>query len=404
MAICNDESSGEESESYEQIDAAKQRGGYGQEQVREIKVTRQAFETRLRGRTFDSWEDFLDSAAEGPVGWARVPASQPGGSVVKLDPMQVFAWVATLMIEIALWGLVAWSAVQNLALGIAVSALYGVVLYVAASREFSKNLAGMIWPNVPCAVAAVGALFGLLAQGDSNDVKLSEATGWMFFCSILPQTVAAGFWMRKLPEDPDRASLVSNVFLGIWASVEAAYVMGQPDDEVWDSFWAAVNTWYYFSWWSLLVISVATVGLAWHLFTVPGRLSSEEMISWTLNVGILGFFVSAGFLLSIPQTQNFAEWLAYLLVAIAIGFIARRFGRSFPWLLSAVGFSMVAIRGCTEVATQTGQPLLGFLAFGVVGIGVAVATQFLLGSNQSVAEPLNRQRRRSSQGGGRQGV
>ena len=55
----------------------------------------------------------------------------------------------------------------------------------------------------------------------------------LIFC-ILPATLATIYWMRRLPEDPDRSTLVSNLFLGLWAATIALRAMLVDDDSLKD--------------------------------------------------------------------------------------------------------------------------------------------------------------------------
>ncbi|CAK9068840.1 unnamed protein product [Durusdinium trenchii] len=214
-------------------------------------VSRRIFNLHLKNRSFSSWEEFIEA----------LPSTAPQGasqSIVKCDPMDICSWVATFLIESCIWGLVAYFADQSAAIGIVLSALYGLVLFLCVDRWLSPQMAGMLWPNIPVAVGAVGALVATYLP-DNDESKLPSRA--LIFC-ILPATLATIYWMRRLPEDPDRSTLVSNLFLGLWAATIALRAMLVDDDSLKDLG--------YFDFASLVVLGAISVGVAVWFFERPG--------------------------------------------------------------------------------------------------------------------------------------
>eukprot|EP00913_Durusdinium_trenchii_P025016 g23481.t1 len=168
------------------------------------------------------------------------------------------------MIICCIWGLVAYFADQSAAIGIVLSALYGLVLFLCVDRWLSPQMAGMLWPNIPVAVGAVGALVATYLP-DNDESKLPSRA--LIFC-ILPATLATIYWMRRLPEDPDRSTLVSNLFLGLWAATIALRAMLVDDDSLKDLG--------YFDFASLVVLGAISVGVAVWFFERPGRWGSVD--------------------------------------------------------------------------------------------------------------------------------
>mmetsp|Transcript_36801 Transcript_36801/g.85623 ORF Transcript_36801/g.85623 Transcript_36801/m.85623 type:complete len:403 (+) Transcript_36801:57-1265(+) len=352
----------------------------------EIRVNRKMFESCLQGRSFQSWQQFVLEVGE--VSPEQVVQGSQG-SIVKLDPLQVFAWVSTVMMEICIWGLVVWAACTNLTAGFLLTVLYGGMLYLVAACHCAPQLAGMIWPNVPCAVAAAGAICCLIFS-DWEHASIGTGAGLMLLFSILPQTLVTVVFLLGLRGDPDRASLVSNLFLGVWASIEALYVMAvgdkQSSSDKWSESWLS---WHYFSWSCCLILGLITIGVAWLLSANPSRWASPHVTSWTLNVGCLASFVSLGLLLSIPVSERAMNWVLFFLASPTLGLLGRHLDRSFPVLLSAVALLIVSIRACVEVGIQTDNALSGFAAFGLLGLVVAVCAQCVCGKRPGGAALLD---------------
>ena len=160
--------------------------------------------------------------------------------------------------------------------GVLLSASYGILLWLCVDHWLPRHMAGMLWPNLPVTIAVVGALFATLLHLNPGQPACA------LFCSILPATAATAFWMRKLPEDPDRATLVLNLFLGLWATLLTLKALTTSEDLVLIKIPPG-----YFDFLSLLALGVLSVALALHLFHSHGPFSSVELITWTLNVGAL---------------------------------------------------------------------------------------------------------------------
>lgn len=115
-------------------------------------------------------------------------------------------------------------------------------------------------------------------------LQRDPSTLGVLLCCIVPATVATLFWMRKLPEDPDRATLVSNLFLEIWALTIALRMLVTGEE----SFPSAS----YFDFASLTIIGSGLLVVAVMLYRFPGVWGSVELVTWTLNMGVIG--VEAG--------------------------------------------------------------------------------------------------------------
>ena len=90
--------------------------------------------------------------------------------------------------------------------------------------------------------------------------------------------------MRRLPEDPDRATLVTNLFLEIWAASIALRLMITGEESL------SASSYSDFA-------SLTSIGTLWVIISVllyhfPSAWGSVELVTWTLNVGVLG--VGAG--------------------------------------------------------------------------------------------------------------
>ena len=232
-----------------------------------VVVSRRTFHSRLKNRSFESWEEFVEN----------LPNAAPQGTsetIVKLDPRDICSWVATFLIEVCIWGLVVYFANQSILIGLLLSATYGVFLWLCVERWLPRQMAGMLWPNLPVAVAAVGALFLLLVDKDISSL------GAFFFC-ILPALLATLYLMKRLPDDPDRATLVSDLFLEIWAATIALRLILNGE--------RSFSSMSYFDFGSLTALGSISVILAVILHeTSRVPWASIELVTWTLNVGALG--------------------------------------------------------------------------------------------------------------------
>jgi len=362
MDCCAAESSGDEEDGLNQVQEY--------DGPHQVVLTRRFFEVHKGTATFDSWEQ-LASAVLLEEEYNETVEDELRGSNF-LDPMQIFGSVATFLIEACVWGLVGFYMVQNAVVGLVLTVLYGVGLLLAI-YVLPAQLAGMVWPNVPCVIGAIGVLLAVLLKGGDLFDASPASAGLILLVCILPQTVAAAAWMYKLPEDPDRASLFSNLFLGSWAAFQAFFIMvtGNSRDGFWkDSFW----NWYYFASWTLLFQSGTCIALARYLFTIRSRWSSAQLVSWTLNLGALGLAVSVSGLLHIPYAHELWRWFLYSLLIPSFVCLGLVFGRAVPTMLGGICCIVSSVRFSVWVSNQARTPLAAFAAFGICGtIVLAVA-------------------------------
>jgi len=328
-----------------------------------IVITQAAFEAHLRGVAFASWGELLRALPEEEEdddSSYRVPRGE-SESIVKIDPMHIFSWAATFCIQLSLWGCVYLATSENIYYGIAATVLYGIVLWLVITKFVSASMAGMLWPNLPCAVAVAGMLIGIAATGTNKlqEMDITDSAKVVLFSCVIPQTLSAMYWMLDLPKDPDRAVLVCNVFLGVWAMIPlVAAIFGQ------DPGWRFTN-------WTLLGSGFCISGVAVRLFVVPGRWGSEELVSWTLNVGVLSVFVgTANILMDQLMNDNLVAWLLFALAIAAIGVVGRALSRTTPMLLSMIGIIVIALRISFAASFATGNVLAFFLVSGVLGFAI----------------------------------
>merc|ERR1712182_42972 len=128
------------------------------------------------------------------------------------------------------------------------------------------------------------------------------------------------FWIRKLPDDTDRAALVPNLFLGAWATFQAIGAMCGAS-------WSCM---FYLIFGSLLLLGSVAIFIAAHLSRSQGRWGSVELISWTLNVGATGVAIATGALLMRLSIEHpayeLAGWVPFGCVAVVLGFLGISFG------------------------------------------------------------------------------
>eukprot|EP00747_Dinoflagellata_sp_TGD_P185258 gnl/TRDRNA2_/TRDRNA2_41706_c0_seq1.p1 gnl/TRDRNA2_/TRDRNA2_41706_c0~~gnl/TRDRNA2_/TRDRNA2_41706_c0_seq1.p1 ORF type:complete len:546 (+),score=45.55 gnl/TRDRNA2_/TRDRNA2_41706_c0_seq1:38-1639(+) len=334
--------------------------------VPEAIVLRRKDFGHIQNVAFASWEELVRAIPGG---------SAPQGkstSIVTCDPMQIFAWVATLLIQCCFWGLVAFYTERNgYDIGIALAVLYGVILYLCVKVWLPPQMASMIWPNLPVSIGTAGFLICLRIYGDEHvghgDFEHMAARTQFF--SILPATLSAAIWMRKLPNDPDRAVLVSNLLFGIWASVPTTAAM----------FGIGLNSMYDITWWSLLLIGAAAIAAAIALQHSKGRWASVELVTWTLNIGATGVSVATSALLmrfSIAHpAYELMGWVPFAAVASVLGFLGMSLGRTLPVLLSAIDLLALSTRASVWVSMQAGSAVAGFCCFGVLGVVIIAVTQ-----------------------------
>jgi len=332
-----------------------------------ITLGRKSFEAHVRGHAFMSWEELVRAL---PGGMAPQGASLTS---VKMDPLQIFAMVATLLIQICIWGMVTYFAWQNLVVGIVLTSAYGVALWLCIDRVVPQ-MAGMLWPNLPTIVGAVGLQVSMAPGGLE---RFPPSPLKLLFFTIVPASAAAIVFMRKLPEDPDRAVLVTNLFVGIWSGNLALVAsLGPGDAFVWR--WAAG---------SLLACGAAAIGAAVALFHFPGKWSSVELVTWTLNVGCLAMTVAVPHLIlsclpgDYDPTYELFGWVVVSTVSALFAVLGLRFNRTLPVLLSALGLFAVCVRLSTAAAAFAGDSVIvGFCTFGGLGLLTVVMAQRLLTS------------------------
>lgn len=363
MDICGEISDNEEDdeEGYSQLDAV--------DRPQQVILTRHFFEVHKGTATFDSWEQLVSAVLmeEGEQG--KLQDDLSGSNI--LDPVQIFGSVATVLIEACVWGLVGYYMMQNTVVGLVLTILYGIGLLLAV-YILPSQLAGMVWPNIPCVIGATGVLLAVLVKGSDLSDASPGSAGLILLVCIVPQTLAAAAWMYKLPEDPDRASLFSNLFLGLWAAVQALFiiVMGNAKDTLFgDRFWG----WFHFAFWALLLQSGSCIVLTRYLFVVRSRWSSAELVSWTLNLGALGLAVSVSALLNIPYTDEMWRWLLFSLLVPGLVLLGLLFGRAVPTMLGGICLLMATFRLSLWVGSRAGSPLAAFGTFGCCGAVVLAA-------------------------------
>mmetsp|Transcript_69903 Transcript_69903/g.166851 ORF Transcript_69903/g.166851 Transcript_69903/m.166851 type:complete len:375 (+) Transcript_69903:41-1165(+) len=333
-----------------------------------VVVSRRTFLSHLRNRSFDSWEELVDA----------LPDTAPQGSsetVVKCDPVDICTWVATFLIQSCMWGLVVYFADQSMVLGAFFSAVYTVFLWLCVDQLLPRNMAGKLWPNLPVAVGATGTLFLLcLQQDEENEIS---PLGVMC-CCILPATIATLFWMRKLPEDPDRATLVTNLFLEIWAATIALRMMITGEESL------SVASYSDFA--SLTCIGTIWVIISVLLYQYPSAWASVELVTWTLNVGVLGVGAGTAGLLATFAIQHhhweLMGWVPFSIINAVTGFLGFKMQRSFPVLLSALALAAVSMRASVFISDVTGNAVAGVCTFGLLGFAVIAAARAFDRSSQ----------------------
>jgi len=337
-----------------------------------ITVTRRSFEAHMRGYAFKSWEELVRIQ---PGGMAPQGASLTS---VKCDPMQVFGFIATVLLQFSIWGLVGYLSYQSAAVGIALTSAYGVALSFCIGMV-PRQMAGMLWPNFPVVVGAVG-LHAAALLGDFSDFAGAK----VLFCVSIPSSAAAAFLMRKLPEDPDRAVLVTNLFAGLWSGTVALWWMlpgAYGTDDTWGWYWGSG---------SLVVFGAAAIGVAAALRASGGRWGSVELVTWTMNVGSLAVFLGTCCMLWGP-TEDAAQrtyeplyWLPFSAVSAALAALGLKFNRTFPVLLSASGLFAVCVRiSIAAMGITDGSFVAGMCTFGALGIAVVVVAHRFLGRSDT---------------------
>mmetsp|Transcript_53666 Transcript_53666/g.117322 ORF Transcript_53666/g.117322 Transcript_53666/m.117322 type:complete len:373 (-) Transcript_53666:156-1274(-) len=355
-------------QAFSEDDRDDSESGFHQPLPEVVLVSRRTFLSHLRNRSFDSWEELVQA-----LPYADLPQGT-SETIIKCDTVEICTWVATFLIQSCIWGLVVYFADQSMVLGALFSASYGLVLWLCVDQWLPRNMAGKLWPNLPVAVGATGTLFLLCMQKDSKDIS---PVG-VLLCCILPATTMTLFWMRRLPEDPDRATLVTNLFLEIWAASIALRLMITGEESL------SASSYSDFA-------SLTSIGTLWVIISVllyhfPSAWGSVELVTWTLNVGVLG--VGAGtsgllatFVIQHPRLELMG-WFPFSVINGVTGLLGFKLQRSFPVLLSALALAIVSIRASLFISDVTGSTVAGICSFGLLGFAVIAAAQELDRSSQ----------------------
>jgi len=139
------------------------------------------------------------------------------------------------------------------------------------------------------------------------------------------------------------------------------------------------------------------------LFVVPGRWGSEELVSWTLNVGVLSVFVGTSNILmdqllndnlvdkegrgGSAKTGEWEAWLLFVLAIATIGIVGRALNRTAPVLLSMIGMTMIALRISFAASSATGNVLAFFLVSGVLGFAIILFAHRCCQHSSSRSQP-----------------
>mmetsp|Transcript_116288 Transcript_116288/g.309355 ORF Transcript_116288/g.309355 Transcript_116288/m.309355 type:complete len:412 (-) Transcript_116288:456-1691(-) len=341
----------------------------------QVLLTRELFNLRMRNVAFGSWEDLLATLADKPTMKGYLGQHGASSSVIHLDPTRIFGWTATLLINICIWGLVGYFSLISTVPGLVLTLAYGLALWWLLRSSLAPQLAGVLWPLIPVTVSAVGVLLQVLLfrdlqiVGDSSE--LHAAMGLLL--SALPHLAVAGFLLKEVRRDPDRATLVVNIIVGAHVAVMLLYVILTGQDSLDVGLFMFSNA-------VLLLIGLASVVLALRLFVNPGEWGSVELVSWTLNLGALVISISVPLLLFFAFDAGFLGWLAYLLVTMGIGALGAVSGRSFSLLLCAVGLLILSAKAGSDTSAlfpDEMQQAAFFVSFGLVGMLIIGMGQWL---------------------------
>uniref|UniRef100_A0A7S4W7Z1 Uncharacterized protein n=1 Tax=Alexandrium monilatum TaxID=311494 RepID=A0A7S4W7Z1_9DINO len=335
-----------------------------------VELTRELFQTHMRNVAFSSWEELLATLAGKPTSRGYQGLHGEGSSVFRLDPVRVFGWTAVLLVNVGIWGLVGYFSKQSTLLGLVLTVAYGAALWRITHRGLAPQLAGVLWPCVPVAAAAVGILAQVLLVRDlgalPDDGQLQAALALLL--SALPETAVAVYLLRGVREDPDRATLAINVFAGMFAVIQLLYAM----------LWGETSYW--FAGTALLLLGLVFVLVALQLFVKPGMWGSVELVSWMLNLGCLALYVSAHVLLGVPVRGEAWRLLLFALVALGIGLLGSVCGRSFPFLLTAIGLLVLSGEAAFTVAAAVPSEMYDVArcaVFGLLGVVIIGVGQWL---------------------------
>merc|ERR1712079_147936 len=108
----------------------------------------------MRNVNFTSWEQLLATHAGAPSGPGFRHVQGDNQTIIKLDPVRIFGWVAFLLVNVCMWGLVLYFGEQNKLIRLVFVMLYGMALRWMIVKHLGKALAGIFWPILPLSVAA----------------------------------------------------------------------------------------------------------------------------------------------------------------------------------------------------------------------------------------------------------
>jgi hypothetical protein len=352
--------------------------GTGKCNLKKVEITPEIFEAHMRNVAFTSWDDLCAALAERPTAKGYISLHGESQTVVKLDPVRIFVWAAALFLNVCFWGLFSSAVATSPLLGLAVTSVGVGTLWWLLTSALSARFAGILWPNLPCMVGAAG--FILACQFSCGNATLmswqsscenEELDMWLvLLLCILPHTLVAICFLRSLPSDPDRSSLMLNLFFGIWATVTWAPALVLDKTK-----WLENADWnWHLGMAVMLVEGLLALASATRLFFVPGTWGSVELVSWTLNLGALGVFVPCQVYFAFSDAAfsvAFVPLEAFLAISLAI--LATVLGRSFPFVLSACGCFIIVLKISQLFAFAA--PVGPLLVFGLLGGAIIYCAQ-----------------------------
>jgi len=329
---------------------------YSDGSVESFELTRQTFEKHMRNIAFASWDDLRAAIAERPTVQGYVSLHGESETVMKLDPVRVFGLAAAIFLNVCFWGLFFhFSGV----LGFVVTVVLGGPLWWSLTNgTMSPRLAGILWPNLPLVVGAAGLSLTSWLWSDS-DPRNHDYWLPLLVC-VLPQTFAAAWLLRGLPSDPDRASLLLNLYVGIGTAAAWTLSLALLPRETF-LFWTTSAV--------VLVEGLLGIAIAVRFFFVPGVLGSVEFVSWNLNLGATAVVGAVFACDAVPVLLDAP-------LAAGLALLARVLGRSFPLLLSAGTCFKIAFD--VSLMFEPVWPTVGpLLVFGVLGGALTYFAQAL---------------------------
>jgi len=310
----------------------------------------------MRNVAFGAWEDLLATLTDEPTGQGYTVSQRKSKSIAKSDPAQIasrraaellitvaqiFGWTAALLINVCIWGLLAYSSLLSIPRGLALTAAYCAALWWIASSPTSSWLSGALWPCIPLAVGAMGFLAGVWL---TDDLPTNEA---LLCFTVVPEMATSLCLLRGVRRDPGRMTLFVDVFAGAAGALLLLYivvfrisdglyatVLGPGDDVCWSGF--------------LVLLSLGLASVATFVSVRPslGQHSAKE--PW--------------------------RWLAVVPVLSALGALGATTVCAFPLALAALwlfSFSIEAVWAVRSLAPGGGASFaLGCVVCGLLGIAV----------------------------------